>query len=72
MLCSSWQQYEAALEVAEQETARRRGGEARERDARRAEKRKREGWEGRSAEEKKEQSDRSHRREDGKRRAKYR
>ena len=72
MLCSTWQQYEAALEVAEQETARRRGGEARERDARRAEKRKREGWGGRSAEEKKEQSDRSHRREDGKRRAKYR
>ena len=72
MLCSTWQQYEAALEVAEQETARRRGGEARERDARRAEKRKREGWGGRSADEKKEQSDRSHRREDGKRRAKYR
>ena len=69
MLCSSWHQYVAELELAEQETARRRGGEARERDARRAEKRKREEWGGRSAEEKKERSGRRHRREGGKRRA---
>ena len=30
MLCSSWQQYVAELERAEQETSRRRGGEAQE------------------------------------------
>ena len=61
MLCSSWQQYEAALARAESEAAQRRSGEARERQERRAEKRQREEWGGRSAEGRADQSDRSHR-----------
>ena len=61
MLCSSWQQYEAALARAENEAAQRRSGEARKRQARRAEKRQREAWSGRSEEGHDHQGDRSHR-----------
>ena len=42
MLAGSWRRYAAELERAEEATRQRRGGEARERDARRDEKRRRE------------------------------
>ena len=59
MLAGSWRRYEAELERAEEATRQRRGGEARERDARRDEKRRREEWE-RTADSKAQQNKRSH------------
>ena len=79
MLAGSWWRYVAELERAEEATRQRRGGEARERDARRDEKRQREEWhEARRAERperstdgKEQRSHRSHthRRASGQRRA---
>ena len=69
MLCSTWQQYEAALARAENEAAQRRGDEARKRQARRAEKRQREEWGGQSAERRAQRNDRRHRRTSGQKRA---
>ena len=70
MLAGSWQRYVAELERAEEATRQRRGGEARERDARRDEKRQRETWGGRTAEGRTYQNDRRHSRASSKKRAK--
>ena len=77
MLAGSWQRYVAELERAEEATRQRRGGEARERDARRDEKRQREEWHearraertGRSRDGREQQNHRSHRRASGQRKA---
>ena len=70
MLAGSWWRYVAELERAEEATRQRRGGEARERDARRDEKRQRETWGGRTAESRTQRSNRSHSRASSKKRAK--